>query len=258
MKPALGLLLTGAVLALSPFAAFSAGESIVEANVRLIEPRESVPVSRIPDGVYLRSTNDPDDVIWERLPEYKVLLSDAPPVHESVMLRTAEEPAEQVVYVKLARTSERFYVRLRWRDATRDTETVLGRYRDGAAVQFAIGDEQTSYIMGTGPDEPVNIWYWRSDLDEVQSLAAGGAGSTTMLDEQPVTGDSLYHAQPGDAASEWLVVMSRPIEAVGDYQVSFDRAQVPMAFALWQGSENHRDGLKRVSQDWIMVDLSGN
>jgi len=234
----------------------AAGDSIVEANVKALEAGDEVTVSRIPEGIYLRSVNDPDDIIWERLPEYRMQLAPAPPVHASVELRVDEDDPRHDVYFTLARTSDRFYVRLRWRDETRDVATLKDRFRDGAAVQFAIGDEATSYIMGTGPDEPVNIWYWRSDENSVESLAAGGPGSTTRLDEQPVTGDSRYQIGEDRVANQWIVVMSRPIAATGDHQVPLDRAQVPMAFALWQGSDGQRDGLKSVSEDWILVNLA--
>lgn len=234
----------------------AAGDSIVEANVKALEAGDMVAVSRIPDGVYLRSVDDPDDAIWERLPEYRTHLLPAPPVHPSVELRLDENDSGREVYFSLARTAERFYVRLRWRDETRDVATLHDRFRDGAAVQFAVGDEATSYIMGTGPEEPVNIWYWRSDANSVESLAAGGPGSTTRLEEQPVSGDSRYQLGEETAANQWVVVMSRPIAAAGEHQVSFERAQVPIAFALWEGSDGQRDGLKSVSEDWILVDLA--
>lgn len=238
-------------------AAMAEGDSIVEANVKELEPGDEVAVSRIPDGIYLRSVNDPDDIIWERLPEYRIHMAPAPPVHESVELRLDEEDEGRDVYFTLARTSDRFYVRLRWRDETANTETKSDRFRDGAAVQFAIGDEATSYIMGTGPDEPVNIWYWRSDANQVESLAAGGPGSTTRLDEQPVSGDSLYQPGKDPEDNRWVVVMSRPLDAAGEHQVSFQREdKLPMAFALWQGSDGQRDGLKSVTEDWILVDLA--
>ncbi len=237
--------------------ALAAGDSIIDANILEVAPGDAVPVSRIPDGVYLRSVNDPNDDIWRRLPEYRTHLAPAPPVHESVDLRWDENDPGLDVYFKIARTSDRFYVRLRWFDPTHDVATLTDRFRDGAAVQFAIGGEDTFYMMGTGPDEPVNIWYWRSDLNEVTSLAAGGPGSTTWLPDQPVSGASRYRKGDKPATNEWIVVMSRPIEVTGEYQVSFDRPQVPMAFALWQGSAGQRDGLKNASEDWIFVDLGG-
>ncbi len=236
---------------------FCAAQTLAESNVKLIEAYDSVKVSTIPEGIYLRSTNDPDDIIWERLPEYRVAMNPAPGVHESVDLRVNYDADTTQLYMTLAKTSERFYVRLRWVDETRDTATDFDRFRDGAAVQFSLGDDETSYLMGDGPDSAVNIWYWRSDNNTVQNLAAGGPGSTTMLDEQPVTGDAMYMTNDGDP-NEWVVVMSRPLAAEGEYNASLERDSVPMAFAVWQGAEGQRDGFKTVSDGWILLDMSAD
>lgn len=229
-------------------------ETITEANTALLEAGDEVTASRIPDGIYLRNTNDPDDVIWDRLTEYRVLMSPAPAVHESVELRVDYEAEPIPVYLQLARTSERFYVRMRWRDDSKDTQTRVNRFRDGAAIQFSLGDDETSYLMGTGPEEPVNIWYWRPDDGSVTNLAAGGPGSTTVLDTQPVSGAALYQENSGDP-NEWVVVMSRPIEADGQHNASFARDRIPMAFAIWQGADGQRDGYKSVSDGWILVGM---
>lgn len=245
--------LTAAALCLAP--GLATAESLAEANVKLIEADESVQVSKIPDGIYLRSVNDPDDIIWERLPEYRVAMNPAPAVHESVDLRVNYDAETSYLNMTLARTSDRFYVRLRWVDESRDTATSFDRFRDGVAVQFSLGDSDTSYIMGDGPDSAVNIWYWRSDNNTVQNLAAGGPGSTTTLDQQSVSGDSMYMMNDGDP-NEWVVVMSRPIDAAAEHDASFSGDMVPMAFAVWQGAEQQRDGLKSVSDGWILADLS--
>ena len=89
----------------------------------------------------------------------------------------------------------------------------------------------------------------------MESLAAGGAGSTTRLDEQPVSGDSLYRSNEESPVGQWIVVMSRPLDVEGDHQISFAREKLPIAFALWQGSDGQRDGLKSVTEDWIIADL---
>src|SRR5690625_4182351 len=47
----------------------------------------TIKVSRLPDNVYLRDVNDPDDIIWDRIPAHRVALSAAPPVHASTTLR---------------------------------------------------------------------------------------------------------------------------------------------------------------------------
>lgn len=246
--------LTLTVLAVLAAPAMAPAASITEANVKLLEAGDSVSVAKIPDGIYLRTVNDPDDIIWERLPEYRVRIAPAPAVHQSVELRVNEDDEGSDLYLTLARTSDRFYVRMRWVDETLDAKTAMNRFRDGAAVQFSLGDDETSFIMGTGPDEPVNIWYWRSDNGAVQNLAAGGPGSTTMLDEQGVTGQGQYVKNDGDP-NQWTLVMSRPLAVDGKLDVSFDRKQIPMAFAVWQGSDGQRDGLKSVSEGWILLDM---
>ncbi|MBK5932868.1 dimethylsulfide dehydrogenase subunit gamma [Rhodovulum imhoffii] len=236
---------------IAPWAA--PAETVVEANVLRLEAGDIVAAAKIPEGVYLRSVNDPDDIIWERLPEYRVRMVPAPAVHRSVELRVNYDTPDQDLYVTFAHTSERFYVRLRWRDDTADRQTGRDRFRDGAAVQFSLGDDTTSYLMGTGPDQPVNIWYWSADGHQIQNLAAGGYGSLTRLPIQTVSGDGLYTDNPGDP-NEWTVVMSRPLAVRDEYEVALNRAVVPIAFALWQGSEAQRDGLKSVSEGWVLVE----
>ncbi|MBL3574958.1 dimethylsulfide dehydrogenase [Rhodovulum sulfidophilum] len=246
---------TAAFLATSPALPLSA-DSLNAGNIRLIEPGETVPVIKIPDGIYLRTPNDPDDIIWARVPEFRVEMVMAPPVHPSVGLRYRDEYPEQDLVVQLARTSERFYVRLRWVDPTHDTSTLRDRFRDGAAIEFSESDDSVSYMMGTDAESPVNIWYWHPDGDRVESLAAGSPGSLTRLDRQPVTGASEYRAGHGPDDSQWIVVMSRPLASEGDHQVSFERDTIPVAFALWQGADAQRDGLKLVSLNWIFARMT--
>lgn len=240
-------------LILVPLAA--AAETVVEANTALLQSGDVVKVAKIPDGIYLRTTNDPDDIIWERLPEYRVQVLPAPGVHPSVDLRVDYDDPGYYVYVHLARTSERLYVRMRWRDDTQDTATTKDSFRDAAAVQFSLGDDSTSYLMGSGPQDAVNIWYWPGDGTAVQNLAAGGYGSTTILRSQTVTGDAVYEENSGDP-NEWAVVMSRPLAVGGDYEASLRRFEVPVAFAVWQGSDGQRDGFKHVSDGWVILDMS--
>src|SRR5690625_5404540 len=87
----------------------------VNENIKLVSMGESIPVARIPDGIYLRSVNDPDDIIWDRVPEYRVHLTPAPAVHQSIDLRL-DDNDNRDAYVTLAQTADRFYVRLGWLD----------------------------------------------------------------------------------------------------------------------------------------------
>ena len=48
--------------------------------------------------------------------------------------------------------------------------------------------------------------------------------------------------------------MSRPLESEGDHQIDLSREQIPMVFAIWDGQENERDGNKKVTHNWILLD----
>lgn len=238
--------------------AAQADHSELNPNVTDVSPGDTVKVSRIPGTIYLRTQNDPDDLIWDRLPIYRTDLYTAPPVHASVILRfdqsTALEPKH--LYFQVARSDDRFYIRLRWKDATEDRATTVDRFRDGVAVQYAINGPDTSFMMGSGPDNPVNIWYWQSDKQQVDNLAAGGYGSTTRLPEQSVAGASSYITDAIVQDNQWHVVMSRPLKVEGEQQVDLSRDSIPVVFALWEGHQDQRDGDKRVSANWIMLDNS--
>ena len=233
-----------------------AQQAITEADptVRDVGAGETVHAAQMPERIYLRGPNDPDDIIWSRIPAYRTFLSAAPPVHASTALRF--EPKEGMhLYFQVARTSERLYVRLRWKDATQNRSTTVDAFSDGVAVQWALNGADTSYMMGSGPKKPVNIWYWRADHEAVENLAAGGFGSTTHLPEQSVTGNALYHARRNERDNEWFVVMSRPLASQGKHQADLQKGVIPVAFALWQGEDSQRDGNKRVSHGWILVNV---
>ncbi len=241
-----------AVVLMQPISA-----SLADPNALPVKIGDTIPVTVFPGHVFLRVANDPLEILWERVPEYQVELIPAPVVHRSIELRKAQAGEPMPLYFSVASDGERLFVKLRWRDATPDRKTGMDRARDGAAVQFALGpSEKTSHMMGT-PQQPVNIWYWRSDVDEAENIGAGGFGSATRLAEQPVTARSQYSMARQAEDNHWTVVLSRPLAADGEHGVSLTPGMLQsMAFAVWQGTLEHRDGLKRTTPGWIKVDLS--
>jgi DMSO reductase family type II enzyme heme b subunit len=228
-----------------------------EVNAAEVKAGDTIPLAIVPAGVFLRVPNDPQDILWERVPEYRVEIVPAPPVHASVKLREAHGGPPMPLYFSVVSDGQRLYVKLRWVDSTRDQETLTNRFRDGAAVEFALtGGDATSYMMGSA-EQPVNIWYWRSDSERAENLGAGGFGSATALASQPVSVRSHYETARRDEDNQWTLVMSRPLVSEGDYTARFAPGAVqPLAFAVWQGADKQRDGLKRTSPGWIKLDLS--
>ena len=196
----------------------------------------------------------PENGLWREAQEYSMELGMAPPVHQSINLRYDPATPAIPVYVRAATDGVNLYLRMRWPDASENTATSRSDFADGAAVQFALDNPATasgpttSFMMGA-PDGPVNIWYWKAGQEQTQNLAAGGFGSTTRLDSAGLTSSSVYRS-----SGEWVVVFSRPLHAEGDFQVPLGTGQTSMAFALWQGGQKQRDGLKHVSMGWVSLE----
>lgn len=175
-------------------------------------------------------------------------------MHPATQLRYDPQKSGHV-YFQLARTSERFYVRMRWPDASQNRDDAVDTFSDGAAIQFALDGPDTNFMMGTGPDKPVNIWYWRASRQNIENLAAGGFGSTTTLDDQVVTGKATYHADEPGHNQYWHLVMSRELDVSGDYQIDLRSGTVPLSFAVWQGEDGQRDGNKVINMGWVLVNV---
>jgi DMSO reductase family type II enzyme heme b subunit len=106
-------------------------------------------------------------------------------------------------------------------------------------------------MMGA-PNGPVNIWYWKAGLTQPQNLAAGGFGGTTRVGQAGLVSRSSYRE-----GGEWVVVFSRPLKEEGDHQARLDGDTANLAFALWQGDQKQRDGLKHVSMGWVSLQTAG-
>jgi hypothetical protein len=81
----------------------------------------------------------------------------------------------------------------------------------------------------------------------VEDLVAAGFGTLTTADVQKVLGKGVW--QEG----KWYVLFARDMDLGGDFYVPFKRGQTTnVAFAVWDGASEERDGLKSVSS---FVDL---
>ena len=194
------------------------------------------------------SLADPENVGWRDAQEYRLDLTLAPPVHSSINLRHDATAAPRSAFLRAASDGKNFYLRMRWSDSSDNGATGRTEFADAAAVQFALdAGAATSFMMGA-PRDPVNIWYWKAGGSAPQNLAAGGFGTTSLLESAGLTSRSVYRNK-----GEWVVVFSRPIRAEGDHQVALVNGSASMAFALWQGDNKQRDGLKHVTMGWVTL-----
>jgi dimethylsulfide dehydrogenase subunit gamma len=192
---------------------------------------------------------NPENTRWREAQEYSMELGMAPPVHPSINLRYDPTTPAIPVFLRAATDGNKLYIRLRWPDDSENTATSRTDFADAAAVQFALGDvASTSFMMGA-PDGPVNIWYWKAGQQQAQNLAAGGFGSTTRLEPAGLASMSAFRSN-----GEWVVVFSRNLDEAGEHLVRLGSAPANLAFALWQGDQRQRDGLKHVSMGWVTLE----
>lgn len=217
---------------------------------------------------------DPDNAIWDDVPSTFVQLTAqnlTPPMSDR---------GAPWVQVTALHYDDVLYVNFRWVDQTADWATnAVGVFSDAVAIQFpAVAATSVPAICMGQADSAVNIWHWRADsqagisafpergyvdlypqTDElhypaaaasnpmvsataVQNLVAGGFGTLSPHESQVISGFGSYDD------TGWSVTMARPFAAPGELQPEFRVGQMmDVAFALWNGANNDRNGQKSVS-----------
>lgn len=170
------------------------------------------------------------------------------------------------VEVKSIYTSRDLFFQLSWEDKSKSDKIALGgKFTDACAVQFPLEkNAMPSPFMGEKND-PVNIWMWRAMTQEteryvhanldiygaieepvkfpvrpVQSLLAEGFGTLTLGPVQDIEGSGTWKNV------RWTVVFKRSLSSKNGTGFK-DRQPIPIAFAIWDGDGDERDGTKSLS-----------
>ena len=204
-------------------------------------PAYEIPVTYETEPGDLQS---PTGEAWGEVPAASVPLSSA-----GAGVPQATNVTVGAAKLAIARTDDRLYVRVSWRDATADGETdAVREFADAVAVQVPVNHSSRPPIAMGSTSNPVNVWYW-SATGESEALLAGGPGSTTEFQE------SALRANATHADGRWHVVFSRPLQADGENVTTIptDR-DVDVALAVWNGSNMERSGQKSASE-WYYLAL---
>ncbi len=169
------------------------------------------------------------------------------------------------VGIKIVRNGTHIAFRFTWQDNEANNKLVAATdFIDGVALQFVNTDMPNDYIgipffgMGDQADK-VDIWYWKAavsgrgrhgpvnDDSAVSVLEANGFGTLEDQSEaaQIVEGIGTYKD------GTWTVVMRQKLDA----SAFKTRKSIPVAIAVWDGSERDRAGQKSVSE-WFELKLN--
>jgi DMSO reductase family type II enzyme heme b subunit len=199
---------------------------------------------------------DPAAAEWTSIPEEALEMAATPLANQpSEYIKASRDEKEigkvQDLTVQAAHNGTDIFFRLRWEDATKDIEiTDTTVFPDACGVLMPLNESDPPIDeMGT-KDDPVNAWYWRADYEEGkgQNTFAKGLGTTEFSKDFPLQTKAVR------GQGTWTVVFARPL-AVPEQQKE-EAAQlaagttVKVGFAVWEGSNGERGGVKSFSKEW--------
>jgi len=199
----------------------------------------------------LRNPMAPD---WTRIPSQRIALNRTPPLYDTEVPAALEIP---YVDVRLARAEGKLIVQMIWRDATQDTAQIAtlpgtptegrphkelteatDRFFDSAAVmhpQHAPAEDVWPSLQMGDPGQPVTIYFWNSARGAAR-MQAEGRGTTKR------TGES-FPCQATYLDGAWNLAM----------ELDGIPSGMPLAFAIWNGSQQDRDGRKYFTT-WLKLE----
>ncbi len=203
---------------------------------------------------------DPGDLLdpkagpWQTAQTTHVLLNRTPRVYQTEKVRPA---LPMTLAVQALRTADHLVFRLNWKDATRNAPTAPPRWPGREGVPARLNKQPTgqtnafadavaimvpeSYPGGDFPalvmgdkHQSVRIAYWNASRGASQLSASG----RTHVES---SGKTFRH-QAHHADGEWTVTLELPGQATPS----------PIAFAVWDGEQADRDGLKLFSIWYVL------
>ncbi len=158
--------------------------------------------------------------------------------------------------VQTAHNGSDIFFRLSWEDESKDTAIVeTDIFPDACGILMPLhGGEPPIDEMGS-KDDPVNAWSWRADREsEAQNTVAKGLGTTEFSKKSPIEAKSKWEQ------GVWTVVFARPLAVPEQKEEAIQLAAgeaVKVGFAVWEGSNGERAGVKSFSKEWRELKLEG-
>lgn len=212
--------------------------------------------------VKVRRVSTPDDALLNpAAPEWKngdvsEIKLDATPIiaqpskYIQEKWKAAEYGQTPHLSVRSVHDGERLYFHLSWPDdsenaGVRDTD----QFVDAVAILFPVNDDAPLQSMGS-PQAPVNAWYWRPDSEHPLSITAQGTGTTRRNVDADLRSSSSY------MHGAWNVVIRRTLATPTKEYVQLSTGTTgKVAFAVWQGANQERGGLKAVTLEWEKLEI---
>jgi DMSO reductase family type II enzyme heme b subunit len=227
---------------------FAVGLLLFQADYNLLAQKHPQATLTLPvqaGTTELGALMDPGNAAWQSIQARRIALNRTPRIFETEPPSDLEIPE---IEVRLVRAGSKLVVRLNWRDASEDSAKIgpppdvstdgrflkehsdaTNRFFDAAAVMCpAAGKRVPGLQMGDAQD-PVTIYYWNAARGSMLMDARGRETTRHTGQTFPVRASYL--------GGSWNVSFELPELSQG----------TPLAFAVWNGSQQDRDGRKYFS-----------
>ncbi len=203
---------------------------------------------RIPDVPALLDVEAP---AWKAQREERVALMPAPLGLQPtayVRAKWSDRPYGrcEALRVTCAHDGRRLAFHLRWESE----ESLAGGegFPDAAAIALPVRGEPALVTMGA-ESAPLHILHWQAGVDGVRSILATGIGSSRAGPALDAEARAVWKG------GTWRVVVARPLQAPkGGASLSAGSA-AKLGFALWNGANQERAGIKAFSLNWTPLEL---
>jgi len=202
---------------------------------------------------------DPVAPAWNSIPGEPLTMAATPLANQPSEYIKASRDEKQIgkvrnLMVQAVHNEQDIFIRLSWEDASENVAiTDNNQFPDGCGILMPLNASDAQHPdppideMGS-KDAPVNAWFWRADFkDEPRNTIAHGLGTTQFSKKSPIQSKSTW----GNGA--WAVVFMRPL-AVPDQKDEMTQLaagkSVKVGFAVWEGSNGERAGVKSFSKEW--------
>lgn len=206
-------------------------------------------VKRVSD---VAAFNDPAAGVWQEVGNTSLELVPAPlglQPNDYIIVSWEGRPYGEVsaINASAVHDGKRLAVRLNWQKARPDTGAGEG-FADSVALAFPVRGEPLITEMGT-PDAPIHALQWVARKNEIRSVIAKGIGTSN----EGATMEETVNA--GWSQGAWSVVLQRNLAGSGEVANLAPGVQTKIGFAVWDGGNQERAGIKAVSADWTEFEL---
>lgn len=251
----------------------------VSVNDILAPETNRIPVPRVKSV-----PRQPQDPAWESFDPVRVPLNPLWPEPDPVyaVALTALHDGKRIAFL------------CQWRDlGASETPIRMQDFQDAVALQFSLTGRTPFVGMGDA-DNPVNLWQWKAgwqqeiagQTPDLRTLypamhvdtyfarsyeTAADAGNPIAIprpspvEDGNARGFGSFTTQPTAAQNVkghgiwqggfWNVVFVRELKSRDKDDVQFRKnAQIPVAFAVWNGEQGDRNGRKAIS-NWFQLEL---